>query len=219
MKYILFLTLAFGATSVANSQTVNTLFSTGLDAFGNPLAAGSIDPNYFIIESGTNAEILTNVPSSYLPNDVNSQWIWQQSNGQPTNVTRTFRTTFDLTGFDSNTAVINGLWGVDNQGIDILINGISTGNSLLGVLTSNFSQLHSFQIVDGFQSGINTLDFIIQDNGSVSAFRADLSGTASVVPIPGALWLFLSGLAIVGTYRRKSKFNNQINPTTMSYGL
>lgn len=207
MKYLLFLTLIFGYTSVANSQTINTLFGTGLDAFGNPLALGSIDPNYFIVESGANAEVITNVHGSYFPNDVNSQWIWQQSDGQPTNVTRTFRTTFDLTGFDSTTAVINGLWGTDNQGIDILINGISTGNSLPGILSSNFNQLHSFQIDDGFLPGINTIDFIIQDNGSISAFRTELSGTASIIPIPGALWLFLSGLAIVGTRRRVAKLS------------
>jgi len=204
-KVLVFGVSAFGFTSAANSQPIDTLFSTGLDAFNDPLAPGSIDSNYIVLESGTNAEVLTGLPSTYLPNDVNSQWVWQQSNGQPTNVTLTFRTQFDLTGFDSNTAIINGLWGVDNQGIDILINGVSTGNSLLGVVFSNFDQLNSFVIVDGFLPGINTLDFIVQDNGSVSAFRAELSGTATVVPIPAALWLFLSGLAVMGAFHRELK--------------
>lgn len=43
----------------------------------------------------------------------------------PTKVTRTFRTTFDLTGLDPTTAVINGLWGVDVFGEDMLLNGVS----------------------------------------------------------------------------------------------
>ncbi len=204
-KISVFVFFAFLIVPAVNAQPIDTLFSTGVDAFGSPLVSGSVDSNYTVLESGSSAEVLNRLPSSYFPNDVNSQWIWQQSDGRPTNVTRTFRTQFDLTGFDSSTAVIQGLWGADNQGIDILINGVSTGNSLPGVITSNFSQLHGFEISSGFLSGINTLDFIIQDNGSVSAFRAELSGTATVVPIPAALWLFISGLTVMGLFYKKSK--------------
>lgn len=191
-----------GLSPFANAATVPTLFGTGIDSSGNLLAPGSVDPHYLVIESANNAVVLTNLPATYIPNDEDSQWIWQQSNGQPTNVTRTFRTTFDLTGFDSNTVVVDGRWGTDNQGIDILINGISTGINLPGISISNFGQLHAFQIVDNFVAGTNTLDFIVLDNGAVSAFRTELIVT--VVPIPGAVWLFLSAIALGGALNWKS---------------
>lgn len=35
-----------------------------------------------------------------------SCWVWQQADGQPVNTTRTFRTTFDLTGYDAGSAFI-----------------------------------------------------------------------------------------------------------------
>ena len=41
---------------------------------------------------------MSSIPGSYIANDSSSRWIWENSNGQPTNVIRTFRTTFDLTG-------------------------------------------------------------------------------------------------------------------------
>jgi hypothetical protein len=172
-----------------------------LDDLGDPLAPGSIDTHYVVTKSAiTNAEVRSGLSSLYFANDANSQWIWQQSDGQPTNVTLTFRTTFDLTGFDSNNIIINGQWGADNLGIDVLINGVSTGISLPLLTQNNFEQLHSLQIVDGFVPGINTLDFVIEDIGLEAGFRAELVGTtATVVPIPGAIWLFLSAFPLVAS--------------------
>lgn len=195
MKTVIFIFMVAGISSLANAGTIGTIFGTGLDDFGNPLAPGSVDTHYLVIESGTNAEVRTNLSSLYFANDANSQWIWQQSNGQPTGVTLKFRTTFDLTGFDSNNIIINGQWGTDNLGMDILINGVSTGNSLPVHTQTNFEQLHSLQIVDGFVPGINTLDFVVTDIALEAGFRAELVGT--VVPVPGAIWLFLSAFVLV----------------------
>ena len=186
--------LALTLSSPAFAATIATLYSTGVDAAGNPLAAGAVDPHYTILETSSNAEVLLGLPPAYLENDENSQWIWQQSSGQPINVTRTFRTTFDLTGFDASTTVIFGEWGVDNIGVDILINGVSTGISLPSNVTSNFSELTPWVISSGFVEGINTIDFVVQDVGIISGFRANLSGEAALVPVPPALFLFCSGL-------------------------
>ncbi len=76
--------------------------------------------------------------------------------------------------------------------MEILISSVSTGNSLPGVLTSNFSSLHAFNISSGFVSGINTLDVVVQDVGAASAFRVEVRGTANAlqgVPEPGSIGL------------------------------
>ena len=199
MIRVLLLSVAMLISCAANAVPISTLFSTGLDAAGNPLPGAAADPHYSILELGlAPAVVRTNNAGTYFPNDANSQWIWQQANGQPINVLRTFRTTFDLTGLDPTTAVINGDWGTDNQGFDILINGTSTGNQLLGVIVANFSSLHPFTINSGFVAGVNTLDFIIQDNGVQSAFRAELTGTADSLSVPEPTTLLLLGLGLAG---------------------
>ena len=194
------LTLCLGAA--AQAAPITTLFGTGLDAAGAPLALGAADPHYTVVETGTPAVVLNPPHANYFANDANSQWVWQQANGQPINVTRTFRTTFDLTGFNLATVAIDGAWGTDNQGLDILLNGASLGISLPGVDAGHFTSLHAFSIDSGFVTGLNTLDFVIHDDGSVAAFRAELSGTAEV-PEPAGLALLGLGLLGLGLRRRR----------------
>ena len=77
----------------------------------------------------------------------------------------------------------------------------------------NFSTLTPFVIDSGFQDGINTLDFVVEDVGYIAALRAELSGTADLiepvvggvtteVPEPSTLLLLGAGLAAIGARRR-----------------
>jgi len=161
------------------ADPITSIFSSGLDGSGNPLAGGASDTHYEVVETGNQAVVRTSLPGTYFPNDANSQWIWENANGLPINVVRTFKTTFDLTGLDPSTAQIAMSVGVDNQLLDIEINGVSTGQQLLGVVVGNFAVLHPFSINSGFQPGINTLEFIVQDNGAVSAFRVEITSATA----------------------------------------
>lgn len=180
----------------AHAAPILGLFGTGLDAAGNPQAGAGVDAHYFLQPTGGPVIVRTGLPGTYAPNSASSQWVWAQADGLPALTTLTFRTTFDLTGLDATTALINGLWGADNTGIDILLNGSSTGVALPGSPISNFSSLHAFSISSGFVAGLNTLEFVIQDVGSVGAFRAELSGTANELPEPASL--ALAGLGLLG---------------------
>jgi hypothetical protein len=121
-----------------------TLFNTGVDNNGVLLAPGAVDPHYTLLgtsPAGPTAYVVIPSPGSPFPippwfaDGPASMWIGPLANEDvfPTAANPgyggvfDYRTTFDLTGFNPATAVITGGWSTDNHGVDILINGISTG--------------------------------------------------------------------------------------------
>ena len=110
----------------------------------------------------------------------------------------TYQTKFDLTGMNPKTAMILGNWACDNEGVEILLNGINVAD----ITSSSFGSFEPFTIDSGFVSGINTLDFIVDNTPGGSAtsnptgLRVEMSGTADAVPEPCTLALL--GVGAVG---------------------
>ena len=108
------------------------------------------------------------------------------------------------------TASISGYWAVDDVGIDILLNGVSTGLTT----PAGFFALNPFTLNSGFVSGVNTLDFVAVDSyllggflvSSVQGVATPLNSSTSSVPGP----LPLLGIGAAFGYSRKLR--KRINP-------
>ena len=114
-----------------------------------------------------------------------------------------------MTGLDVSSVVITGQWATDNSGSDILVNGVSTGQTAGG-----FTSYTSFVIAAGLlQSGLNTLDFKVLNasgtSGNPMGLRVEFTERSAslATPLPAALPLFASGLGGLGllSWRRKRK--------------
>lgn len=207
--------VAGGLAGSAQADSITSLFNTGVDASGTPLGDGTIgDPHYTLVSVPAPSTTVVRVRTSaggypippYIGDDSVSAWIGPNNDNALDSPVGNydFKTTFDLTGYDAASMAITGQWAADNQGTDILVNGVSTSNTT----TNGFGSFTSFSLSSGFVAGINTLDFIEYNAGGPTALRVEMSGTANLLAVPepasfGMLSLALVGLAACGRKRAK----------------
>ena len=212
---VAFLVMSLPGRSV-RADSITSLYNTGVDNSHTVLTDGTIgDPHYTLVSvpsDATQIRIRTSVGGfpigPYLGDDSLSTWIGPNNDSSLDGPfgSYDYRTTFSLVGLNAATASISGQWATDNNGIDILLNGVSQG------FTTPFQDFvfHTFTISNGFLAGINTLDFVV-NNGSNSdnptALRVEMIGSAAAVPLPTTAWVGLilfGGLGVVYGVRRKN---------------
>ena len=77
--------------------------------------------------------------------------------------------------------------------MDILINGQSTGYT-----TPNATfTFNPFSINGGFVAGVNTLDFVVFNEGGPMGLRVEMSGTAVPEPASASVVAAAAGLSIL----------------------
>ncbi|MCC7175608.1 MAG: PEP-CTERM sorting domain-containing protein [Bryobacterales bacterium] len=184
-------------------------------------SVGGVDPNWLINGSAA-AYVTTGSPNGFpfafdgnpiwLANDSTSRWIsphatYTASGPGDTPGVWLFSTTFDLTGLDPNTATITGRWLADNSGGVIYLNGVNLGQG-----TTGWSSWTNFTITSGFQSGVNTLEFLVNNGpgaiGNPAGLRVEMSGNADPlgeIPEPATMLLMGAGLLGLGLIRRARK--------------
>lgn len=162
---------------------ITTLFSTGCGGNGSVLSPGQTDPHYFVTSNHGPVTVMQNHPA-WAANDSTSLWIGYSSQGtdnQPGG-NYSFSTTFNLTGWLAQTAKVSFYVAVDNELLDVKINGVSTGIGSIG----HDAFRGPFSINGGFVPGVNQLDFIFQNwtsSPNPMGLRINISGTA--IPVVG----------------------------------
>ena len=198
---------SYVTNSTIASVTIGALFSelenTGVDAIGvDTNLAGLPDEHYILHDSADinnlGPEALVWFMSDYpiaangglFANiDSGSQWIGSQANTGGAAYTSpvgnyVFRTQFLLDSVDTTKpAILQGTWWENSTGVNILINGLSTGNS--GAIDPEIAA--AFVITNGFVPGLNTLDFVTAMTNTSSAYeesalRVEMSGIGQALP-------------------------------------
>ena len=187
------------ATLVVRS-VVAGLYPTGVDDFGDALADGLVDSHYKLVvnpDGGSPDALVQNstafpiVTGPWLANNAGSKWIGPRldTSGAATG-DYTYRLLVDLTGFNPSTVTISGDWTSDNAGSDIMVNGVSSGQSNPG----NFGALMPFTLNSGFLAGLNTIDFKANNAGAgYTGLRVNrIRGLADALPAGTAPFIVTS---------------------------
>lgn len=202
------LLLTCSVTLTTQAVPISGLYNTGLNGSGTYLATGQPDGNYSVIASpagsfvpvATDDTIWPLVAGPWVPNNPTfSRWISPRANSGGPAGNYVYRTTFNLpANANLSTAMIGGVWGTDDPGTDIRINGFSTGQ-----LSAGFTSLVPFSITSGFNFGLNTLDFYLTNAGGPTGLRVDrIQGKYDFIPEPGTFLLAALGLGGMLVRRR-----------------
>ncbi|MBI1369592.1 MAG: hypothetical protein GC162_13175 [Planctomycetes bacterium] len=126
--------------------------------------AGVSDASEFTL---TAAKALARPDVSYVQIDgTEARWIGitPDDGAARTNTTYTFRTTFDMTGFDTRTACLVGKYAADNTVTAIRLNGKAVAN-IAASDSEQFRRLSALKIATGLVPGVNVIEFDVF-NGS-----------------------------------------------------
>ena len=215
------LVLACVCLAPAAQATVTGLYNSGVDDDGvalpdSPGSRGTPDPHYnfaivdpqpVALSAQSSASLYYN--GAYFPDSATSRWISVNGIGGVddetyNDATVDFSTTFTISAIDPSLVTITGRWAADDRGLDILVNGISSGFTVAG-----FGGYASFTLNGGFRDGINTLDFLVRDDGVPLALRVDgLTATeaTAAVPEPASWAMMVGGFGLVGgALRRRAR--------------
>ena len=166
--------------SALNADPIPTLYNTGVNDDYELLDDLTPDPHYKLVVNPDSDVIHPFVVKSdefpippWLANGPDSKWLTvrEGENANGINGNYTYRTSFDLTGFDLETVYIDMGWSTDDAGVNVLLNGEpmrDIDDNPMTIVGSGFGgwAYHTIESDQRFISGINTLDFLVLNGGT-----------------------------------------------------
>ncbi len=160
-----------GIGDVCDPIVIPGVFNTGVDDNGDVLADRVQDGHYVLTAS---ADSTWDGPETYtvksdefpippwIANDAASKWITPRFDGTAVDPgDYVYTLAFDVTGFDPATAYLTALYASDDDVPIIRFNGVDAGPGYAG-----FGSWHGLTLTHGFVVGINTLEFVVSNDGS-----------------------------------------------------
>ena len=206
-KFAMAAILATSSFLSAHAASITGLVNTG------SFASGAQDTNYSLNGTGFGYVTKDNVwpIGPWIANTTTSKWITPLANqgasfDPVTKGTYTWSLSFNLAGFDASTASFSGKFAADNSAV-VLLNGNSIGSA------NGFTSFSNFSAASGFNSGLNTLDFVVtndgQSTGNPTGLRVEFTASnVTPVPEPETYAMLLAGLGLMGVIsRRRAKRN------------
>jgi len=215
LKTLIAPTFGLAMCASANAALITDLFSTGVDASGAALLPGVADPHYALTSQPTSGLSATTVLADGFPippwvaNSSTSTWIGPGTdNAVGPGGLYTYETTFTVPALANlATVLVTGLYAVDNQAIDIVLNGTSVG---AGQLSTGYNAFTPFTISSDFVLGLNTLEFVLRNAGTgptglrVDSIRGSYEEEGeNTIPEPATLLLVGIAAAGLGIQRRR----------------
>jgi len=166
--------------SALNADPIPTLYNTGVNDDYELLDDLTPDPHYKLVVNPDSDVIHPFLVKSdefpippWLANGPDSKWLTvrEGENANGINGNYTYRTSFDLTGFDLETVYIDMGWSTDDAGVNVLLNGepmrdIDDKPMTIGGAGFGGWAYHTIESDQRFISGINTLDFLVLNGGT-----------------------------------------------------
>ena len=189
--------LAATVATALQAAPITTLYSTGVNNAGALLANGAVDSHYSVTP-GSGPFVIGNPGSvGWIGNTAGSQWISSAANTLGGPGPFTYTTSFDLTGLDYTTAIIDAEISSDNMAT-VRLNGNVVGTQPFG----GWTNMYALTISSGFLAGINTLTFQVPNNQTTSndgPTGLQVHIISATVPEPSSL--ALAGLALMVAWR------------------
>lgn len=150
------------ATSSASAVPISGLYTTGVDNAGT--TQPGLDIHYVLTPGSISTFAVTDPGWPIFPNGPwvantlganGSRWISPAANSNAIGANYSYLTQFTLpANAILSTAMINGLWATDDNSMDIYLNGNLNPN-----VSAGFTSLVPFMVTNGFQIGLNNLEF------------------------------------------------------------
>lgn len=206
-ELLLFVVLTLAGTAKTFASAI-TFFNTGVGANGSALAAGATDSHYNLIydpDGVVETSTATAANANWVQSARTAGWISPGASGNTSWSAGyyVYETTLNLTGYDPTTAVLSGLLAADDV-VSIYLNHVNSA-----VFTaSGYSSVTAFSLSSGFVSGLNTVDFVVQNGSGPTGLLVEgtAASASALAPEPAALLLVTTGVLLAaGVIRLKGE--------------